>query len=895
MLLAAAQQGTAASGPSNQLHTATCERLPATTAIDATGSDQHWQGQQECPAQPNGSPAPAFRSATYTGLLQAAAAAGNSSAQAPDDALQPFSSLQPKSFVLAPTDPAGYREAALAPAQAVAAPVEKHQQQQRRSVGLLSVLGADSFEGVSTDGVSSGEQGAGQASCAARPAQAAGSAEFGAGSQPGDRHRISTGHNSMDATDWTRSAHTNQQQLQETRMPPSTAHLSTHKSHTTDPGALHAQLAAATAAPAALQDTGVFASLVRSLPPALQYQLLLSLMVPPSTSVARSGSMVLGHTSSAAASQPGLPDLLRIPATSAMAAAASLLASAAQQEQPHMQIPQDPCQHMGAAVSAPTAARAPPAPATAPGALMTAPSPHKAAPSGTAAGMPVRTATLPGAKPPAGPAAGLMRPRAAPVAAATGAGVMKRKASSSIPSSPAALSPRHSDAGAPPLADAASTARALLTQLLASIRAPLATSAPGNMSSSGYGQRAIPAGAAPAACAAPVGTAGMSAGTSRVGASGASAACMGSASAQGLPEPRGWMATAGPGAGGSRGFRTAAHDGPEAEDPTCSHILQQSGATPACRTVGAAGACAERGWGDGSTEDDVDVVVSPSMAAAAAAMADLSHLFYDSTACNPPAAAEAGQTGASTAARSRKAMRQDAAAARGEGTSGGGVGAWQHCQEQHWQQSGSSSRAVAATAGYNTQQDPTQAEAAAAAAAMAAVASAGMTAGSMGWNQLWHGGNSHNGVSSGPAAAATMPGAHDVLPFGYPAPAMGTAAITAGAARGDTGGGFNFKGLNWSAPEQQGMGGMGGFPMGMMMGWPGMMGYLGDLTAQQEAGQQHTGSGRARGRGRGRAGERRQVLCRKHRMHGTAWHSVRCPTLKCSPASLTRGSTLVEA
>jgi hypothetical protein len=164
---------------------------------------------------------------------------------------------------------------------------------------------------------------------------------------------------------------------------------------------------------------------------------------------------------------------------------------------------------------------------------------------------------------------------------------------------------------------------------------------------------------------------------------------------------------------------------------------------------------------------------------------------------------------------------------------------------------------------------------------MAAVANAGMMAGSMGWNQIWRGGNS--GLSSGPAAAAaataaaTMPGAQDLLPFGYPAPATGTAAVTAGAARGDTGGGFNFKGLDWSAPEQQGMGGMGGmggFPMGMMMGWPGMMGYPGDLIAQQEAGQQHTGSGRARGRGRGRAGERRQVLCRKHRLHGTARHSV---------------------
>jgi hypothetical protein len=166
---------------------------------------------------------------------------------------------------------------------------------------------------------------------------------------------------------------------------------------------------------------------------------------------------------------------------------------------------------------------------------------------------------------------------------------------------------------------------------------------------------------------------------------------------------------------------------------------------------------------------------------------------------------------------------------------------------------------VTATAGYNTQQDPTQAEAAAAAAAMAAVASAGMAAGSMGWNQLWHGGNSPNGVSSGPAAAAIEPGAQNMLPFGYPAPAMGTVAVTAGAARVATGGGFNFKGLNWSTPEQQGMGGMGSFPMGMMMGWPGMMGYPGDLTAQQEAGQQHTGSGRARGRGRGRAGEPRQV------------------------------------
>lgn len=603
--------------------------------------------------------------------------------------------------------------------------------------------------------------------------------------------------------------------------------------HPADPSTGHTQLAAAPAGPAlqpaaaagagAPVHAGIGASQPLSSHADLLHALLLGL-ISSSTAATQSNTATFtaqGNASTAAAPGAVAQALCKTPPMMQVPAANSAATSAADpvQLQQVLQDQQQPSQHqqpLRVAVSAPAAAFPPSALSTAQSALLRASSLLKPASPGATAASP-----------------GLFRLGSATAGAAAVAGVMKRKASSSIPSSPAVLSPGRGNSGN---LDAANPSM-LLAQILAKMQAPPAAH-PHGYYSSGFGQpggqSCNPAGAGVGLAAAGAGAPGASRAEQVVGARGHS---ISRGSARGLQEPRGWTnLAAAPSAGvdSEMGFPTGPTYDPEGEEaPGWQGQVRSS--TVACRAVGAARAGGSRGWADGSAGDEMEVDVSPSMAAAAAAMAGLADLIPDSLGPGGAAAAEAGQAGGREEAHSRKAIRHNASDTLGEGSTGGGMNPWQHCQEQQGAQLMSGS----GTGAYGAPGDPMAAAAAAAGAAyanaLAAVATAGMMAGSLGWSQQWYGSSSADG---GNAGAGMMPGVPAMLPFGLPG--AGTAAAAAAVGEGAAGG------FNWGAPGQQAMG---GFPVDMMMAW-----QAGMLGQQGQSQQSHKPPPRPRSRGDNKTG-----------------------------------------
>lgn len=366
-------------------------------------------------------------------------------------------------------------------------------------------------------------------------------------------------------------------------------------------------------------------------------------------------------------------------------------------------------------------------------------------------------------------------PRAAPAAAAAAAAglsaarpmgahaLMKRKASGSLPSSPVVLSTYNSPRGlAGSSADAAGGASGCAGEVGSGV---LRGQMPGMQlpphPRGCFSGSAYEAGSGPAAAVIAASTA--------AGASGGAGARRTGAVSSALHEPQAWtgLAAAAAGAGGIglRGFPTRATREAEAEgreEGDLNDLLLQ--ATAAALHAAKAPTGSRGGVGNlagkGRVEElqvaaaadggeDMEVDVSPTMAAAAAAMSGLARLGSSglggesaagrlrskAAAASAAAAAALGGTASAkkkAAAHSRKAMQVDAGSsggASGGGAAGGIMGA---------------------------HQDPSVADAAAAAAALTAVAAAGMLAGSLNWGRQWYDGSSNQS-----AAAAAGEGGGD--------------------------------------------------------------------------------------------------------------------------------------
>jgi len=349
------------------------------------------------------------------------------------------------------------------------------------------------------------------------------------------------------------------------------------------------------------------------------------------------------------------------------------------------------------------------------------------------------------------------------LAAAAVPAIMKRKASSSLPSSPGVLSP--AAGGMYP----AGISSSMTGQLLSSLAAQIPVQPHGCFNGNFF----------PAPPAAPA------AGRARPGGNAGTAA------------PSAWMGSAAAGAGAQRGrgFPTRATPEPDDEaDATDDEFdIRATAALAAAAARGGAGVCMQ----DDACEG-MDVDVSPSMAAAAAAMAGLAGLNCNSSGGGSAAAAggsaAAGAVKAAQAQRSRKAQRLAGDMDGSQGQAGALACSLQQYQQAQYSQHGMTSgvqsssaaaaAAAAATAGADVQ-DP-------------AAAAAAMLAGSLSWAQHWYG-------SWAPPAAAEF-GAPSGMAAGLPdATAAAAAAAEAGAYPwGQHTAGTVPVGMGWgSAPGQQ--------------------------------------------------------------------------------------------